>query len=151
MALKLTKEIILFLEADEIMKDNCVCMKGTCTTKYNSYLFFWVLTCLQLNGLKLRLGFGSVALKGAQYGSKHNCYGIQALAACSWSSKDHLGRLTLAQKNHFWSPDIICAALKFCYQRPIGRVAEWPARVFRHPFTTKVHLTCLWNAFVRSS
>lgn len=153
MALKLTKGILISFEVEEVMKYNCACINGTCTTRHNSYLCFWILTGLQFNGLKLRLGFGSVALKGPQYGTKHNCYGIQAFAACSCSRKDCLGSLTLA--NHFWSPDIICAALKFHYQRAITRalkfhyqraivrVPEWPARAFKHSFTTKVHLTSL--------
>lgn len=40
MALKLTKEISISFKVDEIMKDNCVCINGTCTTKYNTCLFF---------------------------------------------------------------------------------------------------------------
>lgn len=38
MALKLAEEIFFFFKVDEIMKDNCFCMNGTCTTKHNIFL-----------------------------------------------------------------------------------------------------------------
>lgn len=45
MALKLTKEIFVSFKDDEIMKDNCVCINGTCTTKYNTCQFESPLVC----------------------------------------------------------------------------------------------------------
>lgn len=118
------------------MKDNCVCINGTCTTKYNTCQFESPLVC---SSMARSWGWDL-----AQWLWKEHRR-VQNITVMGYKHLQHellqqgpLRQHTLAI--HFWSPDIICAALKFCYQGPLVRVLEWPARAFEHHLLPKCTL-----------